>query len=702
MAVAAAQKNAIEHVLQALLSVTGARKRQLAAMFRQLVDRDEWAEYYELIPAPRCLDDISANVVNNKYDDPLDVFTDIHLVFWNAMWYNEPESQIAKDAKELKNIMEREWRASTELPWPRSTSPPPDAPQRVHKNQKEEEEEEEEEGKAPRFPPTASVLSQEADADSETNQHGHHHHRHHHGHHHIRRVADQTHGYSDRARVADSAREVENVHIGVAPVITRTELSPLEKRLIHHLENSLPRWPGFSESGWMHDVDAERHTEIVHIIKSYKDIIGNRVAVSLEDIPNDASIPSTSTTSHATLKEIETRAKGRNYHNSQEFDVDMVSLFQRARRWHRTTPDAYGRVILLQRLYQALTSQEPPSAPYSSTTHFAALRAGPGSVRPVNAGDAHVPGVEGVTFASVPTRNRTPFDVVHYKGLELRVGDWVHLSNPDDPSRPIVAQIYMCWMAEENASVKKGQQGITVSWYYRPEQTYHPISRVFWENEVFKTDHFVEHPLTDVLEKISCQFTSRYIRGRPRAPQWYPGFALYVCDSHYDDFARRFTRISDWAPYVPAAVRNDPLPIFSFEQTIIPPRRITPFAQGRPSGGGVTGGLRAAYGSETVALLAAPSDPGPNDEPNTSSQASSQQTSFTDRSLLTFAGYTPQSTGYRIEKLPQETVMHFDHDPETNEILWFSAPPMATPRAHAPKRSIEYLHFLAQKKKKAV
>lgn len=32
-------------------------------------------------------------------------------------------------------------------------------------------------------------------------------------------------------------------------------------------------------------------------------------------------------------------------------------------------------------------------------------------------------------------------------------------------------------------------------------------------------------------------------------------------------------------------------------------------------------------------------------------------------------------------------------------MLWFSAPPMNMPRAPAPKHSLEYLHFLAMKRK---
>jgi hypothetical protein len=30
-------------------------------------------------------------------------------------------------------------------------------------------------------------------------------------------------------------------------------------------------------------------------------------------------------------------------------------------------------------------------------------------------------------------------DELHYKGWSVKIADWLHLSNPDDPSRPVVA-----------------------------------------------------------------------------------------------------------------------------------------------------------------------------------------------------------------------------------------------------------------------
>ncbi|EPS92764.1 hypothetical protein FOMPIDRAFT_65046 [Fomitopsis schrenkii] len=58
-------------------------------MFMNLADRTAWAEYYEIIPQPRCFKGIQNNLAKNKYRDPLDVYTDLDLVFLNALYYNE-------------------------------------------------------------------------------------------------------------------------------------------------------------------------------------------------------------------------------------------------------------------------------------------------------------------------------------------------------------------------------------------------------------------------------------------------------------------------------------------------------------------------------------------------------------------------------------------------------------------------------------
>jgi chromatin structure-remodeling complex subunit RSC1/2 len=56
----------------------------------------------QVIPEPRCLNGVSQNLQEGSYKDPLEVYDDLSLVFLNALYYNEPTSQIHKDAGTLK------------------------------------------------------------------------------------------------------------------------------------------------------------------------------------------------------------------------------------------------------------------------------------------------------------------------------------------------------------------------------------------------------------------------------------------------------------------------------------------------------------------------------------------------------------------------------------------------------------------------
>ncbi|TFY80726.1 hypothetical protein EWM64_g3282 [Hericium alpestre] len=379
-------------------------------------------------------------------------------------------------------------------------------------------------------------------------------------------------------------------------------------------------------------------------------------------------------------------------------------------------------------------------------SNFASLPAGPGTARPLHAGDSEQPGV---TTFRISTKDRTFVDEVQYKGWSIRLADWVHLSNPDDPSKPIVAQVFRVWISEEPG--KKGQPGLTVCWYYRPEQTFHPAHRQFWENEAFKTSHFADHPVEDVIEKIACQFTARHIRGRPRPPYWYLGWPLYVCDSRYNDRERIFVRIKNWNSCVPEEVRKSTefMPIYPFERTVFPRRFGSPFLKGKgvkgPGGigesiergdgerieGGGTGrkrSKRAVGGAASATDISGPSKglyvgvPGasgtgtpatasPYQNPYPAQYTAPQQQQRPqsaqprppeDRSILTAAGGLAHlGNSAVIEKLPAETAKHFDRDPETNEVLWFASPPMDVAHAPAPRYSLSYLHWLATKRKRA-
>ena len=102
-------------------------------------------------------------------------------------------------------------------------------------------------------------------------------------------------------------------------------------------------------------------------------------------------------------------------------------------------------VVFKQRFYQALTSSHPPIAPYSSPTNFASLPAGPGTATPLHSVEGD-PSTRVTTFR-VSEKEKTIVDEVQYKGWTVRLADWLHLSNPDDPSRPIVAHVFRCFLS---------------------------------------------------------------------------------------------------------------------------------------------------------------------------------------------------------------------------------------------------------------
>ncbi|KAF9221270.1 hypothetical protein BS17DRAFT_271837 [Gyrodon lividus] len=727
MPITSTQKAAIEEVIDVLVSTTPARgKRQLSGMFLELVDRADWPEYYEVIPEPRCINGVRASVEKNRYKDPLNAYTDLSLVFWNALFYNEPSSQIASDADTLKNVLETEWQKRNVLPAPRH-SPPPSSPQKVH-------------GTLPAAPPqpkTAQYAGSHtkpgatddnpAAATSSTSAQ-------------VPKLATRL-----STPLQASSPEIDVDINGMSPEpdgqiedvamgsVAGEERDGDSEAIICQLEKSLPRWEGFGNLGWMSEVSKEQLLEIVLAIKSHKDIIGNRLAVALEAVPEEPTSPLLSYHSPLSLKLIEGHARSKSYDTSKDFDLDIARLFEKARRWYEPCTEPYGRVLLLQRLYQALTSPSAPSGPpYTSATNFASIRAGPGTARPLHSTDSG--GVPGVTTFRVSTKDRMFVDEVHHKGWSIRLADWLHLSNPDDPSRPIIGQVFKCWISHEPA--KKGQPGLSVCWYYRPEQTFHPAHTQFMDKEVFKTSLFADHPVEDVIEKIACQFTARHIRGRPRPPFWYPGWPLYVCHSRYNDRERLFVKIKNWSSCIPEEVRKNEefMPIYPFERLVYPTKTGSPFvgkgavkgpggigepierAEGERIEGGGTGRKRVKRnpGPEagSSATLTRPTKTGvavasgstptyyqqpPPQQPAQVHKPCSGSGDAKDRSMLTAAGNL--TVPPLVEKLLPETTKFFDRSPDTNELLWFAAPPLNIARTPPAKHSLAYLHFLAKKRK---
>ena len=48
----------------------------------------------------------------------------------------------------------------------------------------------------------------------------------------------------------------------------------------------------------------------------------------------------------------------------------------------------------------------------------------------------------------IPIQDHNFTNEIVYKGMTHKMGDWVHLADPDEPSKPIIAQVFKTWTHE--------------------------------------------------------------------------------------------------------------------------------------------------------------------------------------------------------------------------------------------------------------
>ena len=105
----------------------------------------------------------------------------------------------------------------------------------------------------------------------------------------------------------------------------------------------------------------------------------------------------------------------------------------------------------LKRMYQQLLTANPPSSPPTFSQHyFSSISSGPGVAKAPTASSV-ILSEQGIPFPKSFSKKRKYTDDIAYKGLKYAAGDWVHLSNPDDPTKPIVGQVFKTWVSDERS-----------------------------------------------------------------------------------------------------------------------------------------------------------------------------------------------------------------------------------------------------------
>lgn len=267
------------------------------------------------------------------------------------------------------------------------------------------------------------------------------------------------------------------------------------------------------------------------------------------------------------------------------FEHDMLQLFSNVCQWYGLGTDGYGEMTTLQRLYNELTPSRGRLVDGSGTRHG---KGRPSDIDLVSSQHTKAKARALQKFASSPygpgheppRPDKQPkilsMDAAAFKGRTYHVGDWVHIMNPVDPSRPIVGQIFRLYKRMD-----KPGTFFSACWYYRPEQTHHASSRLFADNELVQTGVYGEHAIEDLLGDVLVLFHTAYQRARPSAAYWDKDTPVYMVEFKYDVETHEFFPIHSWASCVPAVVREKVTCVFStdtspmdvFAQPAEPPAR---------------------------------------------------------------------------------------------------------------------------------
>lgn len=126
------------------------------------------------------------------------------------------------------------------------------------------------------------------------------------------------------------------------------------------------------------------------------------------------------------------------------------------------------------------------------------------------------------------------------------IGSFVLLRNPVDPTRPIPAQIFQIWREHDDSL------WMSCSWYLRPEQTVHRADRVFYRNEVVKSNQSRIHRAEDIIGLCTVIHFTRYVRAEPLDSVG----PVFICEYRYNDTSYRFNKIRTWKGAVPECVKE--------------------------------------------------------------------------------------------------------------------------------------------------
>ncbi|KAK4697112.1 chromatin structure-remodeling complex subunit RSC1/2, partial [Lecanoromycetidae sp. Uapishka_2] len=267
-------------------------------------------------------------------------------------------------------------------------------------------------------------------------------------------------------------------------------------------------------------------------IRKFKNNHGHIMVHQFEKLPDKVIMPEyyIEIKEPMAIEQIKRKQKRKKYNSVDHFMRDMDVMFNNAKSYNTDESQIYKDAVNLQAEAHKLADAEKQKS------------------------DSE--------YAMEEGRLPLPGGIVH-NGEHYKVGDWIHIQNANDVTKPIVAQIYRTWQDTD------GEKWINACWYYRPEQTVHQYEKHFFPNEVVKTGQYRDHRIDEIVDRCFVMFVTRYFKGRPT--ELSAEKEVYVCDSRYNEEKHRLNKIKTWASCLPDEVRDKDYHMVMFDH---PPKKV--------------------------------------------------------------------------------------------------------------------------------
>ncbi|KAF9140652.1 hypothetical protein BGX30_006185 [Mortierella sp. GBA39] len=269
---------------------------------------------------------------------------------------------------------------------------------------------------------------------------------------------------------------------------------------------------------------------ILDVIKDHEDKGGRQLAELFLELPSAKDYPDyyDEITKPIAIGDIEEKIDRSDYPTLETFEKDINQMFDNAKQYNAEGSDVYLDAEELQQLFWKSIGKN---------------------------------GRGRQSKGKRPRKHENELQEVFHNGEAYKVGDFVHIRNDNDPSKPIIGLIFSLW---EDA---KGFKRLDAGWFLRPEQIIVPYASRFYPSEVVKMSERVDYFLGDVQGRCYVLQTKDYIRGRPAS--WKEGQAIYVCEQRYNESYKSVTKIKNWPACLPPDQKHDNLTLTPYPYPLV-------------------------------------------------------------------------------------------------------------------------------------